>query len=405
MAEGGKAIKELIELGKSQSKVTTESAKRADELNEKLTDLKTIAGGWTTAVANPIVDGLLKIHKALDMEIGNKRGSIANFIFGDSRVKGWTGKKDALGLPDLTPDSPAAAPGKPTTKDLDKFIGGEKGSKGKTDLQRMVEMGQKNQASEIDSEEEMRILAASRATKAAAEEFSALQRMIKVGEENELAAYYETAGEETMRLVAAQQELKNAGKDTFADLSRAVESWGNKAADTFAEFAVTGKASFGDLVNSMLMDIARLQAKKMLDPITKGASDWLGGAFSSGLGGLFGGGAAASEWDFGPSMPDLGLSFAGGGYTGGGPRSGGLDGQGGFMAMLHPQESVIDHARSGGGGTAPDVIINLVNQTGSPATARQQGAPSFDGSNWVISVIMEAAGSNPGFRAAMGLGR
>ena len=35
--------------------------------------------------------------------------------------------------------------------------------------------------------------------------------------------------------------------------------------------------------------------------------------------------------------------FAGGGYTGNGPRSGGLDGKGGFMAMLHPQEEVIDH--------------------------------------------------------------
>ena len=35
--------------------------------------------------------------------------------------------------------------------------------------------------------------------------------------------------------------------------------------------------------------------------------------------------------------------FAGGGRTGNGPRSGGLDGQGGFLAMLHPQEEVIDH--------------------------------------------------------------
>ena len=59
----------------------------------------------------------------------------------------------------------------------------------------------------------------------------------------------------------------------------------------------------------------------------------------------------------------------------------------------------------GGGGTSPSVVVNVINPPGSPATARQQGAPSFDGSNWVISVIMEAAGSNPGFRAAMGLGR
>jgi hypothetical protein len=51
--------------------------------------------------------------------------------------------------------------------------------------------------------------------------------------------------------------------------------------------------------------------------------------------------------------PQLGMiqpvqvpSFAGGGYTGNGPRSGGLDGQGGFMAMVHPQEQIIDLQRS-----------------------------------------------------------
>jgi len=51
--------------------------------------------------------------------------------------------------------------------------------------------------------------------------------------------------------------------------------------------------------------------------------------------------------------PQLGMiqpvqvpQFAGGGYTGNGPRSGGLDGQGGFMAMVHPQEQIIDLHRS-----------------------------------------------------------
>jgi hypothetical protein len=37
------------------------------------------------------------------------------------------------------------------------------------------------------------------------------------------------------------------------------------------------------------------------------------------------------------------LSFAGGGYTGDAPRSGGVDGMGGFPAILHPQETVVDH--------------------------------------------------------------
>jgi TP901 family phage tail tape measure protein len=41
-------------------------------------------------------------------------------------------------------------------------------------------------------------------------------------------------------------------------------------------------------------------------------------------------------------------SFAGGGFTGSGPRSGGLDGQGGFLSMLHPQEHVTDMTKGGG---------------------------------------------------------
>jgi hypothetical protein len=66
-----------------------------------------------------------------------------------------------------------------------------------------------------------------------------------------------------------------------------------------------------------------------------------------------------------PQLPTFGAvsvpSFAGGGYTGDAPRSGGLDGRGGFMAMLHPRETVIDHARTGaGGGTG----ITIPIQTG-----------------------------------------
>lgn len=39
------------------------------------------------------------------------------------------------------------------------------------------------------------------------------------------------------------------------------------------------------------------------------------------------------------------LSFDGGGYTGDSPRTGGVDGKGGFMAVLHPNETVIDHTK------------------------------------------------------------
>lgn len=75
----------------------------------------------------------------------------------------------------------------------------------------------------------------------------------------------------------------------------------------------------------------------------------------------------------GPSMPfgtgnvrPMARTFAGGGYTGSGPRAGGLDGKGGFMAMLHPRETVTDHTRGQGGGQV------VVNQTINVSTGVQQ---------------------------------
>lgn len=69
-------------------------------------------------------------------------------------------------------------------------------------------------------------------------------------------------------------------------------------------------------------------------------------------------------------------SFDGGGYTGNGSRSGGLDGKGGFWAMMHPQETVIDHTKSGssassGAASGGNVTVNVsLNET---SDTRQQG--------------------------------
>ena len=52
-------------------------------------------------------------------------------------------------------------------------------------------------------------------------------------------------------------------------------------------------------------------------------------------------------------------SFAGGGYTGNGARSGGMDGQGGFMALLHPRETVIDHTRGQSTGGTTNISISV----------------------------------------------
>jgi len=71
------------------------------------------------------------------------------------------------------------------------------------------------------------------------------------------------------------------------------------------------------------------------------------------------------------SVRPMARSFAGGGYTGNGSRSGGLDGKGGYMAMVHPRESIIDHTRgqSAGGVT---VVQNINVSTGVQQTVRTE---------------------------------
>ena len=100
--------------------------------------------------------------------------------------------------------------------------------------------------------------------------------------------------------------------------------------------------SLADGVKSVLGSIIDKMIEMMMSPVFDGIAGFLGKSLFGSLGGLLG------------PMP----SFAGGGNTGGGARSGGLDGKGGFLSMMHPKESVIDHTR-GGGGMGGGVTINV----------------------------------------------
>lgn len=57
-------------------------------------------------------------------------------------------------------------------------------------------------------------------------------------------------------------KLKDKGKDTFKELKDAIDGWGKQATDTFIDFAFGAKASFSDLVSSILKDIARMMIQK-----------------------------------------------------------------------------------------------------------------------------------------------
>jgi hypothetical protein len=63
-------------------------------------------------------------------------------------------------------------------------------------------------------------------------------------------------------------------------------------------------------------------------------------------------------------------SFEGGGLTGSGVRSGGVDGKGGFAAILHPNETVIDHTKGQLSGVVINQTINVT--TGIQSTVRAE---------------------------------
>jgi hypothetical protein len=57
-------------------------------------------------------------------------------------------------------------------------------------------------------------------------------------------------------------------------------------------------------------------------------------------------------------------SFDGGGFTGGGARAGGVDGKGGFPAILHPNETVVDHTKGQGMGVSVNFNIQANDTAG-----------------------------------------
>lgn len=124
--------------------------------------------------------------------------------------------------------------------------------------------------------------------------------------------------------------------------------------------------NIGDAFKSMVQRmLADAMAANLMKALTGGGASSGGGyggilgsvvsAFSGGWGswGASNAGFAASN---GMSLGELAASFDGGGFTGNGPRSGGIDGIGGFPAILHPQETVIDHSK---GQSAPSNTVQV----------------------------------------------
>ncbi|MCF6371046.1 hypothetical protein [Rhizobium halophilum] len=134
--------------------------------------------------------------------------------------------------------------------------------------------------------------------------------------------------------------------DEYNETSKAGEFF-NDIAEDFKE-GILDAILEGEKLDDVFKNLAKSIARAALEAALFGSGPFAagGGKGGGGLGGLLG------------SLGKL-FSFDGGGHTSPGSRSGGLDGRGGFLAMMHPNETVIDHTKGGGFGSyvGGDIII------------------------------------------------
>jgi len=126
-----------------------------------------------------------------------------------------------------------------------------------------------------------------------------------------------------------QEELQGVFKKSYDGLTQLT-----------MDFLEKGKASFKDYATSVVRELIRIAVQKLV-------IDRMFASFGSSISKIRDRAIATNEYN---SLTDNDTLFdgvyEGGGFTGFGSRTGGIDGRGGFPAILHPNETVIDHTKS-----------------------------------------------------------
>ena len=128
------------------------------------------------------------------------------------------------------------------------------------------------------------------------------------------------------------------------------------------------------------------------------------GVLSGIMGGIFGGGGA-SPLDSQPLFAIQG-NYEGGGHTGYGPRTGGLDNKGGFAAILHPQERIIDETRTSR-QMQPTMVTNIkvIAPPGSEVSEeRQQNSSGGEDVTIMLDRAVSALARDPSSAISRTLG-
>lgn len=211
-------------------------------------------------------------------------------------------------------------------------------------------------------------------------EFAKLDMLLAQG-----AIDWDTYARATLDATDALDDVRDTGTTTLEDLKFAIEGFSREASNAFIDFAVTGKASIGDLVESTLTQFARLQAQRQIfDPLFKAGSAFIESSnIGSTIGNFFKG-----------FIPGL----AGGGFVSGQ----GTSTSDSVNARLSAGEfvmsaSAVNRAGRGtmeainrGQSVGSNVVVNVINQPGQTARVQETNSGGVRQLDVIIEQVQSA---------------
>ena len=164
--------------------------------------------------------------------------------------------------------------------------------------------------------------------------------------------------EEIATLEKAEELRKKVALEAAKDFSGALDSV--KSMNAISSTLTSSFKTFFDFTNKEFLDFKNLATnvvKSIIDELIRVH------VIKKLLG--FGATAFGAESTIGKVFQTAADSMEGGGFTGMGVRAGGIDGRGGFPAILHPNETVIDHTKGQAvGGATVNFNISTVDAAG-----------------------------------------
>jgi len=193
-----------------------------------------------------------------------------------------------------------------------------------------------------------------------------------------------TIAEPTNEIVSNLEVIKNASQQVFKSMENYI-----------VDFVTTGKFKFKDFARSVVADLVRIAVQQT---ITNRLTSWVGNLFTpSAKGNAFDSAGHMSAYAKGGAFTNSVVSkptmFAhGSGF--------GLMGEKGDEAIMPLTRTSggdlgVKALGGSGGNSAPPVQINLINKTGTEASAKQE-QPRWDGEKWVLGIVMDALDRNKG---------